>query len=50
MTNVGGTTQGQDKHLHKYGSDILIISGSYGGHRRQTTDHPLTLLFAVQWF
>ena len=22
----------------KYGFDILIISGSYGGHRRRTTD------------
>ena len=22
----------------KYGFDILIISGSYGGHRRHTTD------------
>ena len=32
MTNVGGATN------TNYGFDILIISGSYGGHRRHTTD------------
>ena len=46
MTNVGGshkylrgTIQEHDEHLHQiYGFDILIISGSYGGHRRHTMD------------
>ena len=33
---LGGTIQNYDEHCTKYGSDILIISGSYGGHK--TTD------------
>ena len=44
MTNVGGatnTSEAQSRNLMnictKYGFDILIISGSYGGHRRHTT-------------
>ena len=37
MTNVGGTIQEHDEHLHQI-FDILIISGSYGGHRRHMTD------------
>ena len=35
MTNVGGTIEEHDK-CTKYGFDILIISGSYGGHRQHT--------------
>ena len=38
---LGGTIQEHDKHLPQYGFDSLIISGSYGGHRRHrrhTTD------------
>ena len=45
MTYVGGTTitkEAQSRNrmniCTKYGFDILIISGSYGGHRRHTTD------------
>ena len=45
MTNVGGATntyEAQSRNMMnictKYGFDILIISGSYGGHRRHTTD------------
>ena len=45
MTNVGGATNTQEAQSRnmmnictKYGFDILIISGSYGGHRRHTTD------------
>ena len=45
MTNVGGATntkEAQSRNMlnicTKYGFDILIISGSYGGHRRHTTD------------
>ena len=41
MTNVGGATntkEAQSRNMMnictKYGFDILIISGSYGGHRR----------------
>ena len=44
MTNVGGATntlEAQSRNMMnictKYGFDILIISGSYGGHRRHTT-------------
>ena len=37
MTDVGGTIQEHDNICTKYGFDSLIISGSYGGHRRQTT-------------
>ena len=44
MTNVGGATntlEAQSQNMMnictKYGFDILIISGSYGGHRRHTT-------------
>ena len=42
MTNVGGATntkEAQSRNMMnictKYGFDILIISGSYGGHRRR---------------
>ena len=45
MTDVGGATntyvaQSRNiiKNSTKYGFDSLIISGSYGGHRRHTTD------------
>ena len=43
MTNVAGvinTYEAQSRNMMntctKYGFDILIISGSYGGHRRHT--------------
>ena len=45
MTVVGGATktwEAQSRNMinicTKYGFDSLIISGSYGGHRRHTTD------------
>ena len=45
MTDVGGATNTLDAQSRnmvnictKYGFDILIISGSYGGHRLHTTD------------
>ena len=43
MTVVGGATKtSQSRNMinicTKYGFDSLIISGSYGGHRRHTTD------------
>ena len=45
MTNVGGATNNKEAQSRnimnictKYGFDILIISGNYGGHRRHTTD------------
>ena len=45
MTNVGGDTntlEAQSRNMTnictKYGFDILIISGSYGGHRRHMMD------------
>ena len=45
MTDVGGatnTSEAQSRNMinicTKYGFDSLIISGSYGGHRRHTTD------------
>ena len=45
MTDVGGATntkEAQSRNMinicTKYGFDSLIISGSYGGHRRHTTD------------
>ena len=45
MTDVGGATktyEAQPRNMinicTKYGFDSLIISGSYGGHRRQMTD------------
>ena len=45
MTNVGGATntkEAQSRNMMnnctKYGFNNLIISGSYGGHRRHTTD------------
>ena len=45
MTNVGGATNTYEEQSRnminictKYGFDILIISGSYGGHRQQMTD------------
>ena len=42
MTNVGrATKEAQSRNMMnictKYGLDIFIISGSYGGHRRHTT-------------
>ena len=44
MTNVGVTTntyEAQSMNMMnictKYGIDILIISGRYGGHRQHTT-------------
>ena len=44
MTNVGGATntyEAQSRNMMnictKYGFDILIISGSYGGHRQHMT-------------
>ena len=44
MTNVEGainTKEAQSRNMInicvKYGFDILIISGNYGGHRRHTT-------------
>ena len=46
MTNVGGATntlEAQSRNMRniytKYGFDILIISSSYGGHRRHTTEY-----------
>ena len=46
ITDVGGATNIQEVQstnminiCTKYGFDILIISGSYGGHRQHTTDH-----------
>ena len=45
MTDVWGATntwEAQSRNMMnictKYGFDILIISGSYDGHRRHTTD------------
>ena len=45
MTDVGGatnTSEAQSRNMinicTKYGFDSLIISGSYGGHRRHTMD------------
>ena len=45
MTDAGGATNTQEAQSRnminictKYGFDSLIISGSYGGHRRRTTD------------
>ena len=40
MTNVDGATNTRNmiNICTKYGFDILIISGSYGGHTRHTTD------------
>ena len=45
MTDLVSTTNTQEAQSSnminictKYGFDILIISGSYGGHRRHTTD------------
>ena len=45
MTNVGGATNTQEAQSRnmmnnciKYGFNNLIISGSYGGHRRRTMD------------
>ena len=35
---LGGTIQEHDEELHQIWIGILIISGSYGGHRRHTTD------------
>ena len=44
MTDEGGATNSWEAHSRnmtnictKYGFDSLIISGSYGGHRRHTT-------------
>ena len=41
MANVGGATntkEAQSRNIcTKYRFDTLIISGSYGGHRRHTT-------------
>ena len=46
MTDVGGITntlEVQSRNMINintlYGFDSLIISGSYGGHRRHTTDN-----------
>ena len=46
MTNIGGATntkEAQSRNMMnictKYGFEILIISGSYGGHRQHTTDN-----------
>ena len=47
MTDVGGATntlmEAQSRNMinicTKYGFDILIISGSYGGHGRHTMDN-----------
>ena len=36
MTNVGGTIQQHDEHLHQNEIDLFIISGSYRGHRQHT--------------
>ena len=33
MIDLGGTIQEHDSICTKYGFDILIISGSYSGHR-----------------
>ena len=45
MTDVGGATNASEAQSRnminictKYGFDSSIISGSYGGHRRHTTD------------
>ena len=45
MANVGGATNTQEAQSRdmmnicsKYGFSILIISGSYGGHRRHMPD------------
>ena len=45
MTVLGGATktyEAQSRNMinicTKYGFDSLIISGSFGGHRRHTTD------------
>ena len=45
MTDVGGannTWEAQSRNVinicTKYGIDLLIISGSYGGHRRHMTN------------
>ena len=37
MTNVGGASRNMMNICTKYGFDILINSGSDGGHRRHTT-------------
>ena len=50
MANVGYATntymlEAQSRNMNmmnictKYGFNILIVSGSYGGHRRHTTDN-----------
>ena len=46
MTDIGGATntyEAQPRNMinicTKCGFDSSIISGSYGGHRRHTTDH-----------
>ena len=46
MTDRGGATntkEAQSRNMINicttYGFDILIISGSYGGHRQYTTDN-----------
>ena len=46
MTDVGGATntwEAQSRNMinicTKYGLDILIIFGSYGGHRRHTMEN-----------
>ena len=42
MTNVGGRHQYLGGTIQEYGSDIIIISGTYGGHTdntRSTTDN-----------
>ena len=44
MTNVGGPKyQAQSRNMinicPKYRFDVLIISGSYGGHRRHMMDN-----------
>ena len=45
MTNVGGATntyEAQSRNMiniyTKYGFDVLIISGNYGGHWQHTKD------------
>ena len=47
MTDVGGTTNTKEAQsanminiCTKYGFDSFIISGSYGGHRRQRRTTP----------
>ena len=37
MTDVGGATNTYVNICTKYGFDSLIISGSYGRHRKHTT-------------